>query len=69
MAKRTTKRSKRASAQTDLSVKTFELTASEPPLLTLDCPEFSSGQFNLTFQGTFVTRVTSAASARKSRKR
>jgi hypothetical protein len=70
MAKRATKKSKtRASAQTELSVKTLELTPGEAPILTLDCPDFSSGMFNLTFQGTFVTSGAPAARASRSRKR
>lgn len=70
MAKRTTKKSKKgASTQTELSVKTLELTPGEAPILTLDCPDFSSGAFNLTFHGTFVTTTAPAARAGKSRKR
>jgi hypothetical protein len=69
MAKRTTKKSKASSAQTELSVKTLELTPGQAPILTLDCPDFSSGMFNLTFSGTFVTSAGSAARASRSRKR
>jgi hypothetical protein len=70
MAKRTTKKSKAsASAQTELSVKTLELTPGQAPILTLDCPDFSSGMFNLTFSGTFVTTAGAAARASRSRKR
>jgi hypothetical protein len=71
MAKRTTKKSKtRASAQSQLDVKTFALTPDEAPILTLDCPDFSSGVFNLTFHGSFVTTAGPAAlRARKAPKR
>jgi hypothetical protein len=70
MAKRTTKKSKtRASAQLELGVRTLELTPGQAPILTLECPDFSSGMFNLTFQGTFVTTAAPAARARKARKR
>jgi hypothetical protein len=71
MAKRTTKKSKsRVSAQSELNVKTFSLNPDEPPILTLECPDYSSGSFNLTFHGTFVSGSAPAASrARKSRKR
>jgi hypothetical protein len=70
MAKRTTKKSKtRASAEPELTVKRFELTPGEPPLLTLECPDLSSGMFSLTFQGTYVTSLQPAARASRSRKR
>ncbi len=70
MAKRTTKTAKAgASAQPALSVKRLELTPGQAPILTLDCPDFSSGMFQLTFEGTFVTTVALAATASKSRKR
>lgn len=65
MAKRTTKRSKaRAIEQPDLTVRTFELTAGDTPLLTLECPDLSSGRFSLTFSGTYVTAAVPAARAR-----
>jgi hypothetical protein len=65
MAKRTTKRSKaRATAQPELTVRTFELTAGETPLLTLECPDLSSGKFTLTFSGTYVTAGASTARGR-----
>ena len=70
MAKRTTKKSEtRASAAPDLTVRRFALTPGEPPLLTLECPDLSSGMFTLTMQGTYVTVDEPAARASRSRKR
>jgi hypothetical protein len=69
MAKRTTRKSTtRAGAQAELTVRKLELTPGETPLLTLECPDYSSGTFSLTFQGTFVTSKP-AARARKTPKR
>jgi hypothetical protein len=52
-----------------LSVKALELTPTGTPLLLLECPEYSSGKFKLTFEGTYVTGVATASRAKKLTKR
>jgi hypothetical protein len=54
-----------------LSVKALELTPTGTPLLLLECPDYSSGTFKLTLEGTFVTAAASAraAKAKKPKKR
>lgn len=65
MAKRTTKRSRAgASAPPELTVRKLELTTEKAPLLTLECPDLSSGRFTFTMEGTFVTTVASSPATR-----